>query len=317
MKTILFILIASASSAQTIYSSSYWNLKHFESSVKQGTILDDFNFSQRNLTDEIKENKVKTITTTTQHKKSKSVNNATYNSQGLIVKRSMNGKKFWYNIEADYIHDTLLANAKIERKKTTAKIEVRYNDGNLTNYNLWQNGKLYLSHQLNYTDDNKLASHVYLLKKKSALLTNSYDNSELIDTKYFEKNKLIKHWTYTCDDAGEQVIKANAKESTSTCKYKEESNDGTFIVYNRDIKNGEVTLSKSYFAADSLFLKRETFKDDSILISTFIKDGNTNVHTTFRKGKKQYKSTWVYNENQQILSQKSYNFKKKTRVIPY
>lgn len=225
----------------------------------------------------------------------------TFNSKGKILTRETDKAKTSY----EYLNDTLIKRIETIRKNEVMIVERTYNDQNkLTFVQQSTNGKLVHQELYNYNDEGFI--------EKSQIIDFKRKKTYEMHYRYFERNKLKyqeflingkvkKTWTYECKEEG---VRSDNKKAAleSVCRYEEQSNDGSYIVFFRQIKDGKDVLVKNYFSKDSVIYQSETLEKDSIIThkTTFSKYEIHNIHYSLNK-KVTYETIQKFNDQKQTL----------------
>lgn len=257
----------------------------------------------------LKSNNVKTVTTTYSNKKGKAMNPSisSYNKQGRIIsQQSKNSIKNY-----TYLYDTIQIKLENTFKNKVYVNETSYENGKLITVKNSRHGKVNNSEKYTYTSFGKIA-HSEMTdfeKKKKYEMIYEYDEFDKLRYSAFLTNgKLKKSWNYSCVPEG-SLVQAKEIELQSICKFEEQSNDGSYIVFSRSINKGKDFLRKDYFTSDSVMYLSESFENDSILTFRSNYSAYENTFESFSKnGKRIYRSTLRFNEAKQLI-ERSYSRK--------
>jgi len=181
-----------------------------------------------------------------------------------------------------YEKDTLLRAVQIEGKKGVRYFNMEYREGQRVLTQEFYKNELVSLRTNNFDSDGRLihASLDYPKKRKSTSIFREYAGDELKRTQHYKNGKVIRVLDYTCKPEGEN----QAVAATSTvCNYREESNDGSFIVYTKNERKKGVILIKQYYSADSTLFRVETLKNDSVVLSRQDIDGYNNTLVYYKE----------------------------------
>src|SRR5574343_326617 len=225
----------------------------------------------------------------------------TFNSKGKILTRQTDKASTRY----EYLNDTLIKRIETINKKEVKVVERSYNDKNkLTFVQQTTNGKLVYQELYNYNDEGFIVkSQIIDLKKKKTYEMRYvyFEHNKLKYQEFLINGKVKKTWTYECKEEG---VRTDDKKSAleSMCRYEEQSNDGSYILFFRKIKEGKDVLVKNYFSKDSIMYLSETFENDSIITNktTFSKYEIHNIHYS-KHNKVIYETIQKFNDKKQTL----------------
>lgn len=225
----------------------------------------------------------------------------TFNSKGKILTRQTDKATTRY----EYLNDTLIKRIETINKKEVKVVERSYNDKNkLTFVQQTTNGKLVYQELYNYNDEGFIVkSQIIDLKKKKTYEMRYvyFERNKLKYQEFLINGKVKKTWTYECKEEG---VRTDDKKSAleSMCRYEEQSNDGSYILFFRQIKEGKDVLVKNYFSKDSIMYLSETFENDSIITNktTFSKYEIHNIHYS-KHNKVIYETIQKFNDKKQTL----------------
>src|SRR5574343_209584 len=165
----------------------------------------------------------------------------------------------------EYLNDTLIKRIETINKKEVKVVERSYND------------------------------------KNKLTFVQQTTNGKLVYQEFLINGKVKKTWTYECKEEG---VRTDDKKSAleSMCRYEEQSNDGSYILFFRQIKEGKEVLVKNYFSKDSIMYLSETFENDSIIThkTTFSKNEIHNIHYA-KHNKVIYETIQKFNDQKQTL----------------
>jgi hypothetical protein len=221
----------------------------------------------------------------------------TYNKEGVLIYESEKMYDNTYELLRKYNEYGKLVFEKIKTKNRNTEMENQYNENHLLIHELKRSGRKF--------------QNTYEIK-------HTYDtHNQKTKTEYYKNGNLSHVWNYDCSEKGELLSTptATSVSQNSSCSWKEENNDNSFITYNRTIRNKEVLLSKSYFTADSIFYKREEFKNETQLVYAYTKTTSSTLKTRYnKKGKQASFELILFNEQQAekyVLKNYFYFFKNK------
>lgn len=297
--TFLMILFTFSFFAQNRKSNTiqfYFNRMYYSNGMPEEIkTYDDVNKK-----DVLKSENIKTITTTHINKKGKSGNSTTssYNRMGRIVSQQSKNSTKTYT----YLHDTVQTKLEHTYKNKVYVNETVYENGKLTLVKNSKNGKVSNSEKYTYTSFGKIAHSEMTEKNKTYEMIYEYDEFEKLRCSAFLVNgKLKKSWNYSCVPEG-SLVQAKESQLQSICKFEEQSNDGSYIIYSRSINKGKDFLRKDYFTSDSVIYLSESFENDSILTFRSKYSANENIFESFSKnGKRIYRSTLTFNAAKQLI----------------
>lgn len=205
-----------------------------------------------------------------------------------------------------YLYDTLIASVTRPQKKKFYNTNYSYNtDGELLLRESFLDNQLKSRTVLQYNNNGDVlfASMESPSKNRNYTMKYEYNDEKLVHQRYMKNEKVLKEWDFSCKPEGEEIKQDNL---SNVCIYTEESNDGSFIVYNRKMSNDKTVLTKSYFKADSSWIKAEIFGNNDVLLSFNERIGNQFHYTRYtEKGKIEYQSITTFNDNKQIVSIKT------------
>ena len=281
--------------------------------------------------------------------------NIVYNSKGRVIaseKVDKKGRK--YQFTASYSNDTLLSRYEIKRDKKIRVVTFEYNEeGKLIHLIHFKNGEkhyeikksyeggqthlLHLKNGEKYYESDKTYKGKQLLesisidyskrKPRSYKTVNTInEEGKVIKTAYYQNDELKRTWEYDCSEKGVEVKPKKSEEGvplSTTCSWKEESSDGSYINYYRTLNGKRINLNENHYNKDSVLVKRKTYDGKDRLKFESTNYENHNVYLRYKKnGKvKSYSSetsdpevgvistTQVYYGlgKSHISSQKSYN----------
>jgi len=225
----------------------------------------------------------------------------TFNSKGKMLTRQTDKARTTY----EYWNDTLIKRMETVQKNEVKIMERTYNELNkLTFLQQTINGKLTHQERYDYNAEGFIIKSQIIDLKKKKTYEMHYEYVERNKLKYQEflvNGKVKKTWTYECKQEGERSdTKKSALESV--CRYEEQSNDGSYILFFRQIKEGRDVLVKNYFTKDSTLYLSETLENDSLLIHKSTIDKNETHHVNYTKRQKiSYETIQKFNDQKQTL----------------
>jgi len=138
--------------------------------------------------------------------------------------------------------------------------------------------------------------------KKTSETRNEYNSSgEILKTSYYYKEKLESVYNYDCNPEGKKEVDKKVKVS-DVCKWTEESNDGSYIVYSRSTSEKKNYLNVHEYRSDSTLFCYKRFLNDSILVNhnTFQKNVSINISYS-DKQKVTWTSLSIYDDNHNLI----------------
>jgi len=246
-------------------------------------------------------------------------------------------------ITIEYINDTLLSSINSKGKKITTT-QYHYVDGKLVLTESFEKNQLTARTTTQYDETGQIlfSSVIRPKKKKNYSMFYTYEDGKMIKQRYMRNDVVVQIWDYSCKPEGEIV---QSKVISNICRYREESNDGSYIEYRREEIDGKAYLNKHYFNSDSVNYLSESFVNEDRLISRTEKNGNTSKYTRYNskgkiirisettrndqgklieskhswkgKVKNQITRTYVYNEDELLTEEKIVRRKKTTRHTTY
>ncbi len=242
-----------------------------------------------------------------------------FNSKGRVIEfnDSRGGQTIRYN------SDTIITENITFSKKQYSKITYHQENTTTTTRETNKDNKLIKENIITKNEKGQTISNFSRFGKKLEFSTEFkifYNSEGKIEKRQHFKNGILEHeWTYDCSDQGKLMKKENVYES-STCKWVEEKNDGSYISYSRELSNGNSYLSKYEFNKDSVPLSVKVYLQDTILISHSEKIGTTEIVKHYNtKGKLINLNTIITNsEGQRIFCQKTrFGLIKHTSIMTY
>ena len=262
-------------------------------------------------------NKFKSISKTYRNKKGEKSYTEThfYNELGRLIKiETYSHKKEKYAFKTvKYLNDSIISNVETinyKGEKDTYDYSYIEHDGKflLTAAKVTKKGEVKEKLIIQHNEFGKITSRKQFYGnnlKKTRETINEYNSSgEILKTSYYYKEKLESVYNYDCNPEGKKEVDKNIKVS-DICKWTEESNDGSYIVYSRSTSEKKNFLNVWMFSKDSLLISKKTFLNDSILVSSITNYDNYQVHNTYTK-KQKFHSTYttLYDDDHNLLEKK-------------
>lgn len=245
--------------------------------------------------------------------------NTKYNAKGRVIE--FNDTRGGQTIRYD--SDTILTENITFNKKNYSKKTVNRENNTITTRETNKDNKLIKETIVIKNEKGQVISTLSRFGKKMEFTSESklfYNSEGKIEKRQHFKNGILEHeWTYDCSEEGKLAKKENVYES-STCKWVEEKNDGSYTSYSRDLSNGNSYLSKYGFSKDSVTLSVKVFLQDTILVSHAEKIGSTEIVKHYNiKGKLTSLNTIILNnEGQRVFIQKTrFGLIKHTSIMTY
>ena len=313
MKIFLLLLLLLPFAAMTQNNKRIYRGIQFNG--KFPSIHEDYFMDQYISLEKRREEKLDSVVIMMENKRGKQTKRTiTFNRLGHILTTEYGRMKVTYT----YQDDSLLVMKRTTTKKNVTERTYEYENGKLVGIKRRDNKKEIARYVYKYNKNgDKTESHYYFGRalKNHFVMRNEYnDKEELMKTTYFVNDELMKTLTYTCDDRGKETNKK--EEKIGVCQYKEESNDGSYIKYERRLIQDKVYLYEKHYAKDSSFIGSKRWLNDTILVFEYaLKEGIGESNYYSSKGK--YMNGWVYkyDDNKRILSRTSYTGKKKKQRI--
>lgn len=225
----------------------------------------------------------------------------TFNTKGKILSRQTEKEKTSY----EYLNDTLIKRMETIRKNEVVIVERNYNAENkLTFVQQQKNGKISYQELYTYNGEGFIERSQIIDFKKKKTYEMHYQYFERNKLKYQEflvNGKVKKTWTYECKEEG---VRSDDKKAAleSMCRYEEQSNDGSYRVFFRQIRDGKDVLVKNHFTKDSIMYLSETFENDSVLVNKTMFEKNQTHHINYNKHQKvRYETIQKFNDQKQTL----------------
>jgi hypothetical protein len=262
-----------------------------------------YKFFSDNKSDVLAKEQVKSLKCSEVNKKGKETRSyeLIFNKKGRVLERNSKNAKSVFC----YLNDTLIQKIETQKGNDVLLLERSYNEINkLTFLQQSKNGKIIHQELYSYADNGLIIKSQIIDFKRHKTYEMHYqysDTKKLKFQKLLVNGKVKKTWTYDCKEQGERVdTKKAALESV--CRYEEQSSDGSYIVFSRQIKEGKDILMKNYFTKDSVFYMNETFKDDSLILHrSTIAAGETHYINYNKRQKVSYETIQKFNDDKQLL----------------
>lgn len=263
-----------------------------------------FEFAPLNKRQELQ---IKKVTITHLGKKGKKyISEMEFNSRGLLTASKNPGRKSEF--QARFQDDSLQVYSLTKRKNHTTEMKREFLNGKKIREEKIKDGKLDYIMEIAYTDFGKISESNMTIRKKRAKMIYEYnDKNALIKNSYFKNGKLKKSWNYECKPEGALEASNKTEIVSSKCEYREESNDGSYIIYERTLYRGIPHLEERKFTKDSVLYESNSYIHDSIPIRSWSKSGEWHLDISYRKGKINYQTKYRYNSKGQLLEYQSFH----------
>jgi hypothetical protein len=239
-----------------------------------------------------------------------------FNKNGYLTEYQTPRLSYHFN----YQNDTLIMEIQQASKKSSSKTVFTYSINKTIvrkQNNKGETIKL-ITTQKNEKGQVTSKKTEYGKKQTKSFEYKSFYNQEgkLEKSQSFEDDKLVREWTYNCDDKGKIVKKDDNVKEQSSCKWKEERNDGSYINYYRTIYESGTKLIVSEFSKDSVMISNEEFLDDLILIRSMKRIGDTKIDKNFsEKGKLKSTSVVVVNDQNHLIFSERIYYRLHTHIV--
>ncbi len=305
IKLLLVIFLPGILFSQKYYQGDYQISAYHESSNFR-------NFPQRELYKKefIEKNKIRSLTEKSNGKEELVIRKTYFNERGLVKQITTKDDTITYK----YINDTVLKSISIDGKKKKV-INYSYLNGKQIAKEISTDGELTSLFLTQYNGENKISFTSLQNGKKlknNYLLKYYYENNELRSQQFYKKGKKFRTWDYSCSSEGKEVKEVKKETTFSFCEYTEESNDGSYIEYERRQYGSAIYLHKRYYNKDSTLYKYEDingngtiyrsslYTKDSVVELTFDTKNRVRESTTWQlytSGKAKAVITKIYNRN--------------------
>lgn len=294
---ILFLSLTTSLFAQNNSNQSKYYLFRIQYNVDEPFSYD------KTLLDQAQKFNVQSATKTTFYKKSKKPNIVHYSFNEFGKIKEQHTSKYTLNVS--YMADTLISNMAIKGKKERYTT-IHYSGTKKILKETFGPKKLLNRTVIQYNESDQVVFSSFTVKKTFSM-SYEYEGKKLVKQRFMKNNKIIEEWSYQCTPEGESVEEKNL---STVCNYVEESNDGSYINFNRNEEKGKVVLRKTYFTKDSIWYKSESFKNDTILIYSATKSASTTQSNWYSKGKISSQQTITFDSEKRIISQENKRGKK-------
>ncbi len=288
MKTNIFTIIISLFIALSASSQSYWSvLYYFKNGQKTGPSTwfnEEYSESIEGLqtAKDRKELGIKQVNLTRTYKGKESSTSIEYNAQGRLV----HSKNDNFERTSTYLNDTLEINRVIVHNGKTSVLKRTYNEqGKLVLEEKWEEDKLKTKIENTYRGDQLTNAKLLYKGDQYEMKYEFNEDQKLTRSDFYKNNKLKQSWNYSCRPEGEALVASKNEMISSKCEYRDESADGSYAIFTRTIKNGNIQLIKETYSKDSVRLLQEIFHDDTVLVSKVEYNKNETIHSSYKKGK--------------------------------
>lgn len=213
----------------------------------------------------------------------------------------------------EYQNDTLPIYIFEQYKKNIKETKIAYENGKRVKQENFRNSKLTQSREYVYNAAGKISVSKWKFKRNYGEMRYSYNaQNKMTRSEQYRKGKLKNVWVYECKPEGQDLASAKNEILSSTCSYNEESADGSYIVFKRDIKYGKPYLLKRHYSKDSVLFLSEYFENDSILTSSNRYNPETKTWTNNRFYKKKLVGQDIvkYDDNKKLIFYEVYGGRK-------
>lgn len=229
--------------------------------------------------------------------KIKSTSYLNYNKQGKIICRAYESDSVFFSYK-----DTLLVATQRDAKKDRFKTLYQYDDqSRLVERQAYKNNQLVSRLTLGYFLDKKrsfVTQESFGRKKREFRMNYAYDSllNQLTKSEFLVDGTVKRVWIYECNDRG-KAVDPKLEAMSSSCRYEQANNDGSYSVFNRTLQDGKFILFETMFTKDSVSCGFRRFENDSILVYEQLEKGNTTESRNFsKKGKFRSKSINTIND---------------------
>ncbi|MES2590072.1 MAG: hypothetical protein V4622_13920 [Bacteroidota bacterium] len=179
----------------------------------------------------------------------------TFNSSGKLV----SSKYPKFERQSTYLNDTIETARFTNRKGKTEEFKKTYENGKVVLDERFKKGKLVSRTENTYSNKNLINAKLLHKGKKFEMRYTFNEDNKLTRSEYYKKGKLKQSWVYECKPEG-QILASNKTELISSkCEYREESADGSYVIFTRSIKEKKPYLNKQTYNKDSIRVKEENF----------------------------------------------------------
>lgn len=281
-KILLFLILFPALMHAQRSMQTYYQLNMLDKKFEFLTYEESF--ASEKLRKELKIKEVKVDYTSSKGKKSES--SILFNKAGKVL--TAKTKRTF--TEKVYQEDTLEINKIVKDKREMYETKTTYLNGNVATREIYKNNKLKSKTQVEYNTAGKSLKTTMKEGRKTYEIRNEYDEENKLSKSTFMVNgKIKKEWIYECKPEG-QLIASKTEAISSFCTYKEESADGSYVVFTRSIQDGKPYLFKRTYNKDSLIIHEQRYKKDSLLVWERKVEGNVETSAGYKEsGKLLYK----------------------------
>ncbi len=243
----------------------------------------------------------------------KGVTEMEFNRKGFLISSKNPSRK--YEFKADYLHDSLQVYSLSKSKKSKTEYKREFVNGKKTSEIKTDDGKQDYLMLIDYNASGKVNESKVKQGKNEYKMLYEYGNTgKVTKNTYLKNNKIKKIWNYECKPEGALEASNKTEIISSKCEYREENSDGSYIVFERILREGKPYLTESKFTRDSIAYEINTYEKDSILTQSWTRNGLVETRTYFKKGKVQYQYRYTYNDKKQMLLNEHFKKGKKTYV---
>lgn len=208
------------------------------------------------------------------NQKLKHVSTTVYNEQGLLLSRctAKDTTVFAYR-------DTLLVSIDRRNRRNHRITTIGYDgESRVVSMQIEKNGKLERSCTAAYFDGEKRTyteertfgrrGHVYRLE-------HDYDTlpGRISGSRYLIDGKVKRTWNYECSEQG-KMNPPKTEELSSSCRYEQVNNDGSYSVFNRQLRDGKFSLIEATYSRDSVLISYRRYSNDTLLVYEQVTTGN-------------------------------------------
>ncbi|MGV3630892.1 MAG: hypothetical protein ACO1O6_06790 [Bacteroidota bacterium] len=230
----------------------------------------------------------------------KNVSELEFNPKGRLIHSKNQTGKFEY--KASFLSDTLEVYSSSTSRKQTTEMKREFTNGLKTQEEKIKNGKRDYRLEISYNTSGKISESRVLRKNKRYKMCYEYNTEgKLAKNTYFKNDKLIKSWNYECKPEGALEASNKNEMISSKCEYRQESSDGSYIVYERTLMHGKPYLHEKKFTRDSVLYETNDYVRDSIRTKSWYKNGDWDNTVYYRKGNIRYQTKYKRNAKGQLL----------------
>jgi antitoxin component YwqK of YwqJK toxin-antitoxin module len=291
--------------SQDIYfDEPYFILKEIEGSFKDMSFMQfsSYFYDDWEQKKAIKDAKVKEIKIKRTNKKGK-VNSTIkqYNRLGNFTYGFSSENNF--EEKKEYLNDSLLTYRSLKSKRNLTEYKISYAEGKKVKQQKFKNGKLVFDLTFEYTPFGKMSKSSVSKKGKTYEMRYQYNSENKLEkSTYLINNKEKRVWNHDCKPEGEALKNPKVEVLSSVCVYREESNDGSYAIFERKIRNKKPYLLKKCYDKDSVFLGSYSYIKDTILYHSEVMENNCFIESHYKtKSQKIHKQTKHFYENKHII----------------